>query len=233
MIPAYDEAEGIVEALSEVRSAILDRVPGAVALFVDDGSRDRTPELLAEAARQDPRISVLRIEHSGHGPALVAGFDAASGERILHVDSDLEVDLGRFGECWAAARDHDLVLGERVGRDSPLLRRLVALGLEISLRLLFGIRVRDAASPFKIFRRQVWEEFRSLGRASPCIPSLFVAVHALATGRPVRVIGLVHRERRTGRSWLAGTALARASWRSLGDLFAYRRALSTRERRTG
>src|SRR5215211_6755115 len=91
IVPAYNE-EGAIEQLTERLSEVMDSLDGdAEAIFVDDGSRDRTWELMVEAAGADPRIRLIRLSRNfGHQTALTAGVDAAAGDAVIVLDADLQ-----------------------------------------------------------------------------------------------------------------------------------------------
>jgi glycosyltransferase involved in cell wall biosynthesis len=91
-IPIYNEESTIPELLQRTR-AVLDHIPGGPheLLFVDDGSSDRTLQLLEQAARSDPRISVITLSRNfGHQAALSAALDHAVGDAVVLMDGDLQ-----------------------------------------------------------------------------------------------------------------------------------------------
>ena len=87
--PLYEE-ESLVEAFHARVCSALERIPFELIL-VDDGSSDRTPELLAELAAQDPRVRVIQLSRNfGHQTALTAGLDHARGDAVAMLDADLQ-----------------------------------------------------------------------------------------------------------------------------------------------
>ena len=85
-------------------------------IFVDDGSSDRTPEILDEYSLKDPRIKVLRFSRNfGHQAAFSAGIDVAEGEMVLTMDGDLQHPPRLIPEFIKYAEDgSDIVIGERL-----------------------------------------------------------------------------------------------------------------------
>jgi polyisoprenyl-phosphate glycosyltransferase len=87
--PLYEE-EALVEAFHARVSAALAGIPFELVL-VDDGSTDRTPQLLAELAARDPRVRVVQLSRNfGHQTALTAGLDHARGDAVAMLDADLQ-----------------------------------------------------------------------------------------------------------------------------------------------
>ena len=79
VMPAYNEEQGIAEAVAEVLREVVARVPGSELVVVDDGSRDATGRILDELARAEPALRVIHQPNGGHGRALRTGLDAAAG----------------------------------------------------------------------------------------------------------------------------------------------------------
>src|SRR5262249_38688501 len=91
-IPVYNEQAVLPELLRRIRS-VLDAIPGGPheIVFVDDGSSDNTPVLLAQAAGQDPRVRVVTLSRNfGHQIALSAALDYVSGDATVVIDGDLQ-----------------------------------------------------------------------------------------------------------------------------------------------
>jgi glycosyltransferase involved in cell wall biosynthesis len=91
VVPAYNE-EGVIAELVSHLAKVMDMLDGdAEAILVDDGSQDRTYELMLEAARADPRIRLARLSRNfGHQIALTAGVDLARGDAVIVMDADMQ-----------------------------------------------------------------------------------------------------------------------------------------------
>jgi dolichol-phosphate mannosyltransferase len=122
IVPLYDE-EQAVPLLIERVLPLLASLPGGPheAIFVNDGSRDRTWELLCAAAAAHDRILAVSLSRNfGHQAALTAGLDHAAGDAIIVMDGDLQDDPGmvpRFVELYRAG--YDVVYAQRVRRKEP------------------------------------------------------------------------------------------------------------------
>src|SRR5689334_20239885 len=94
VIPVFNEEETIPELERRLRAlfAGLDSVGGAwEAVFIDDGSKDRSAELLSELASREPRYKVIGFSRNfGHQIAITAGIDRAEGDAVVVMDADLQ-----------------------------------------------------------------------------------------------------------------------------------------------
>jgi dolichol-phosphate mannosyltransferase len=225
IMPAYNEEGAIEAAVREVRDHVLDVVPGAGLVVVDDGSRDRTGEILDRLVAEDPRVSVIHQPNGGHGRALRTGLDAARGQYIFLVDSDRQIPIEAFPPLWELAQCRDGAFGVRAVRHDPRLRLMLTAVIRSALRFLLGVHLRDANVPFKILRRSVWLEARELIPEDTLAPSLFLAVFARRRGFDIAEREVPHRERGTGIVSIRRWKLLEFSARAFCQLLAFHRRL--------
>jgi len=198
VMPAYNEEGAIADAVAEIRQSVLDPLPGAELIVVNDGSRDRTGAILDELAKQDPRVRVIHQPNGGHGRALRTGLEAARGEYCFLLDSDRQIPLDEFAALWQAAQGRDGAFGVRWPRRDPLLRLILTRVIRLFLRAVFRARLRDANVPFKIIRRSVWRAAREFIPDDTIAPSLFLALYAAKRGLDIAERPVRHRPRSTG-----------------------------------
>jgi glycosyltransferase involved in cell wall biosynthesis len=223
-MPVYNEEEAIVGAVEEVQREVLDRVPEAELVVVDDGSRDRTGALLDAAAAGDPRVRVIHKPNGGHGSALLAGLNVAAGEYIFLIDSDRQIPLDSFESAWSQVMDgRDAVFGVRRRRFDPAFRLHLSRLIRESVNVLFRIKLQDANVPFKLFRRAIWTEARECVPDGTLAPSLFLAIVAKSRGYNILEIDVTHKERDTGEVSLRHFKLLRFCARGLAQLLGLRR----------
>ncbi|MFQ5568350.1 MAG: glycosyltransferase family 2 protein [Rhodothermales bacterium] len=233
VMPAYNEEQVIERAVQEVQQDVLDRIGAAELVVVDDGSRDETGAILDRLAAQDTRLQVIHQPNRGHGPALRAGLDAARGTYVLLLDSDRQIPLDSFEGCWSLAREHDGVFGARAFRQDPFIRLMVSAAVRRVVRLLFGVRLRDANVPFKMFRRSLWLEARPIVPEETLTPSLFLGIYMWWRGLDVVEREVGHRRRQTGAVSLRRWTLFTFCLRAFRQLLLFRKRLATVERGTG
>jgi glycosyltransferase involved in cell wall biosynthesis len=222
IMPAYNEGACIAEAVDEVRRWVLDCVPDAELVVVDDGSKDRTGAILDELAAADPRIRVIHQPNGGHGRALRTGLDAAEGEYLFLIDSDRQIPLQAFADLWGEAQTADGAFGIRVKRNDPRLRRGLTRLVRYALAVLFRTWIYDANIPFKVIHRRVWEEARPLIPQETLAPSLFLAVFAVRAGFALAFREVPHRDRETGVVSIRRWKLLKFCGRAFRQLLVFR-----------
>lgn len=153
-MPALDEEEALPVVLPEASAALDDICERWEIIVVDDGSTDRTPEILQEFADRDPRIRVLTQHgHQGYGLAIRRGFDAVSYMVVCLTDSDGQFDLRDIAKLYPFLKDADMVAGFRQSREDNWIRKAVSATYNGLQARILGLDVRDVNCALKLFRR--------------------------------------------------------------------------------
>lgn len=156
VLPAYNEEAVIGATVSAVVDFVSTLTDDYEVIVVNDGSRDRTREIVEEIARQNPAVRCVSHERNrGYGAALGTGFAAANREFVFLTDGDKQFDIRELALFLPLMEQADLAIGYREPRRDPLIRRLNGRGWNALVNLLFGYTARDVDGAFKLFRRQV------------------------------------------------------------------------------
>jgi undecaprenyl-phosphate 4-deoxy-4-formamido-L-arabinose transferase len=145
VVPLFDEEENVAELCRRLL-AVLDGLGAPFeAIFVDDGSRDRTLERLREATRGRGEVIVRELARNfGQHSAVTAGFDAARGEFVVTLDADLQNPPEEIPRLVAEfRRGHDFVGTIRARRHDSRFRRLASTLVNALMRRTSGIELHD------------------------------------------------------------------------------------------
>jgi len=156
--PCYDEQDVLPEFLRRI-GAVLDAQDGpSEIVLVDDGSRDRTWEIMNNAAAEDSRVTAIRLmRNHGHQLALTAGLTLCRGERILIIDADLQ-DPPELLPDMIALMDQgaDVVYGQRRRRGGDsLFKRFTAAVFYRLIGRMTEVEIPSDAGDFRLITRQV------------------------------------------------------------------------------
>jgi glycosyltransferase involved in cell wall biosynthesis len=161
VLPAYNEAAIIERTVRHVASVLAGLVSDFEVIVTNDGSRDKTGDILVDLQAREPQLNLRIVTHErnrGYGAALASGFDAARKDLIFMTDGDKQFDVSELsGFIPAMDAQTDMVIGWRRNRADPRMRKLNALGWKTLVNGLFGYTARDVDCAFKLFRRRVWE----------------------------------------------------------------------------
>lgn len=184
VLPAYNEEAAIAAGVRGLASVLRDLVDDAFEVIVtDDGSRDRTPLILAGLQASAPELHLRVVTHPrnrGYGAALASGFDAARGELIFFTDGDRQFDVRELrGFLDQMDDDTDLVIGWRKHRADPPMRLLNGFGWKLLVSAMFGYTARDIDCAFKLFRRSIWRSVLVQARGATFSAELLIKARRL------------------------------------------------------
>lgn len=164
VIPLFNEEENLPELHRRLTAALEALAIRYELIFVNDGSRDRTPELLDALAERDPSLVVLHLSRNfGHQPAISAGIDASQGEAVVLMDGDLQDPpevLGEFIKTWRAG--NDVVYAIRTKRKEGLFKRLAYAAFYRVLRATSDLEIPLDSGDFCLMDRKVVDTMKAL-----------------------------------------------------------------------
>lgn len=169
VVPCYNEEEVLPETLNRL-TAFLDHMiqsrkidAGSEVIFVDDGSRDRTWELIRARHDAEPRVRGVKLSaNRGHQTALIAGLFAADGDAIVSIDADLQDDIGAMEKMVDEyLKGFDVVYGVRASRQTDtMFKRSTATGYYRLLAAL-GVKVVFNHADYRLLSRRALEALKS------------------------------------------------------------------------
>ncbi len=166
VVPTYNEAQNLPELIAQLDAL---KVDGLGYVVVDDGSPDGTGDVAdtLAAARQGRFLVIHRKGKQGLGTAYVAGFKAAldaGAEFIVEMDADLSHPVSEVPAMVAKLKEADVVIGSRYRKGGSVdpgwsfVRKQTSAWGNRGIRLIMGLKVKDATSGFKSFRRGALEK---------------------------------------------------------------------------
>ncbi len=215
VMPAYNEEAILPLALEEAVEALGSLCGRWELIVVDDGSTDRTPEILREWSERDPRVRpVTQRPNQGYTKALARGFSEARYDAIFYTDADAQFDLHEIEKLYPLLAEADMVAGYRVGRKDPWIRLLTSAVYNRLQGLVLGVRARDVNCAFKLFRRSFFDAVRIESDGFLIDAELYA--RAKRAGLTWKQVGVTHRPRERGSTTVRASTVTetlRELWR--------------------
>jgi len=198
-MPAYNEEENIEAMIREVIEIMEPRFDEFEVVVTNDGSADRTGEVIREIAARDPRVKL--VEHPrnlGYGAAAYSAMSNATKDIVFFTDSDRQFYLEEIDRVMPLLEENDLVVGYRAPRRDPALRVLYGKGWSFLVTLFFGYTARDIDCAFKVFHREVLERVLPQVRSRGATFSAELLVMTKRSGFRIAEVPVGHRPRVAG-----------------------------------
>jgi glycosyltransferase involved in cell wall biosynthesis len=165
VIPVFNEGAVVEQTYADLRT-ILDRLPQTFTIYyINDGSTDGTPGILASLARKDRNVRVIELSRNfGHQAALTAGLSASSGDVVITMDGDGQHPPGLIPQMLDLVKQgYDIIQTQRMDdASSGALKRWTSAGFYRLLNLMSGTRVLPGGADFRALSRQAVEGLKSM-----------------------------------------------------------------------
>lgn len=215
LVPVFNE-EDCIDPLHDALTRFLDAAPLPTSvLFINDGSTDRSGDIIENVCRADRRFSMITLERNcGLSAALKAGIDQCDTAFVGYIDADLQTNPADFRSLMEHMYDYDMVTGYRVNRKDTLIKRLSSRLANSFRQWLLGDDIIDICCPLKIMRTDVAKQLPFFNGMHRFIPDMVALL-----GGTVKQVPVQHYPR------FAGTAKYNLMNRMLGpliDAFVFR-----------
>jgi glycosyltransferase involved in cell wall biosynthesis len=198
VIPVFNEEESIVPLHQKLAPVLAGLNKNFEIIFINDGSSDRSYEVLARLATMDKQVKVISLRRNfGQTAAMAAGFDYARGQIIIPMDGDLQNDPADIPLLLAKMDEgYDVVSGWRKDRkDKEIIRKLMSRAANRMIGWITGVRLHDSGCSIKAYRAEILKGIRLYGEMHRFIPAL-----ANLMGARICEVPVTHYPRQFGNS---------------------------------
>lgn len=164
VIPAYNEEANIRQVIDDWYP-VIEKYNGdgnSRLVVIDDGSKDRTWQMMKEMEEERPLLLPLTKANGGHGAAVLFGYHYAVAHKadyIFQTDSDGQTLPEEFSAFWEKRKEYGALIGNRNHRKDGFSRIAVTKVLKLVLRVIFGLQVTDANTPYRLMQRELLEKY--------------------------------------------------------------------------
>jgi dolichol-phosphate mannosyltransferase len=196
VIPVYNEEDVVGNLLNELRTFASTWRSDYELLLVDDGSSDRTAEIIGNQFANWNQGRLLQLSRNcGQAAALFYGMKRARGQVVILLDGDGQNDPQDIPKILAPLNEVDMVVGVRVERRDSFARRAMSRLANAARSRILGDGVVDSGCGIKAFHRRVVDAFIPMRTLYSFIPAL-----AISAGFTIRQVPVRHRSRSGGKS---------------------------------
>lgn len=196
VIPAFNEEENLPVLIEELHKTFPEFPPNWEIVLVNDGSTDKTLEVMMELKQEYPHIRVLAMNRNhGLSAALDAGFRQSKGEVVVSLDSDLQNDPADIPRLLEKIPEYDAVIGIRVRRRDSFVKRMSSRVANQIRDIILQEKWQDTGCTLKAYKRSFLQEMKLFHGLHRFLPTLLLMQKARILELPVH-----HRQRIHGKS---------------------------------
>lgn len=166
VIPAYGDETTIGKLIADCTTLLEKVCPDYEIIVTNDGSRDRTLEIIKSCAEANPRIRVINHEvNKGYGSTIRELYLSATKDLVFSLPGDYQYAPKELLSMKDGLDNYDFVIGLRLHRNDPWRRKLQSKVYNLMLRLIYGHRHEDVNS-IKLFRRKILDSIKLLSHSA-------------------------------------------------------------------
>jgi glycosyltransferase involved in cell wall biosynthesis len=200
-LPTFNESETIEEVVVKTRAVLQKVATKWEIIIVNDGSTDGTRKIIEKLQKEDEKIRVINHEENrGYGASFKSGLYASKYKWIAFTDSDGQFDFGEIKNFLAKQKETnaDLVIGYYKKRQVSKLKIITSKIWELSILLLFGLKVHDIDCGFKLISKNVADKIPALESERGAFISSEFLIKAKRAGFKIVEIPVTHYPRLKG-----------------------------------
>jgi glycosyltransferase involved in cell wall biosynthesis len=199
-LPVYNERDCVRAVTEEIHRYLEARFQDyEILLITSEASTDGTNEIAQDLEREIVRVRVVsRGNDASYAGALRAGFQSAKKELIFFTDGDRQFDIQELDLLLPFIERYDMVTGYKIKRSDPLMRIWMSWLYNMTMRLFFGVTLRDINCAFKLYRRRVIEAVDFLPNLTQGVIHVEIYLTVLKKGYTIAEVGVHHFHRLTG-----------------------------------
>ena len=215
VVPVYNEEQNLPILVPRLGEVLESLGLSYEIIFVDDGSADRSREILKEMVSRYPSLRIIGFkENRGLSAALLAGIREARGSKIITLDSDLQNDPADIPKLLGHLGCYDMATGWRQGREDPWLKKISSRIANAIRNRLSGEEIKDSACTLRAFQKECIggiPAFNGMHR--------FLSTLVKMEGYKIIEVPVSHHPRKFGKSKYN---IRNRMWRSFVDLLGVR-----------
>ncbi len=231
VIPAYNESENI-EKLIQDWYPVIEKHNGngeSRLTVINDGSKDNTYDLLCDLAKDRPLLLPITKPNGGHGSTVLYGYRYAienNADYIFQTDSDGQTNPDEFEAFWQEKKDYDAIIGNRVVRGDGKSRKFVENTVCFLLRLIFGVKVKDANAPFRLMKASLVQKYIHKLPKDFNLPNIMLTTYFVYHKEAVKFLPITFKPRQGGTNSINIKKIIKIGWKALGDFIQLKKHIN-------
>ncbi len=228
VMPAYNEETNIESVVRQWYSILEGKAENSRLVVADNGSSDRTHEILLNLQKELPKLEILTDSDRYHGPKVIALYDYAiknGADYVFQTDSDGQTNPEEFDEFWQLRTKYDGIFGHRNVRGDGKDRAFVEHVVCFLLKLYFGVNVPDANAPFRLMKVEVLKKYLYKMQPDYNIPNIMITTYFAHYKEKMAFRTISFKPRQAGVSSVNIPKIIQIGIKALGDFHTLKKGM--------
>ena len=227
IIPAYNEEMNIYSVAKEWHEVISEfGSTGSKLVIIDDGSKDKTYNILCKLKKNLPLLEPLTKINSGHGPTCLYGYHYAienNADYIFQTASDGQTLPSEFRQFWEQRKEYSAIIGYRKRRQDGISRIFVTKVLKLVLKIIFGLNIPDANTPYRLMDSQILKKHLKKMPENFSLANILLTVSLMNAKENISFIPITFRPRQGGINSINIKKIIKIGIKAIKDFYSVKR----------
>jgi glycosyltransferase involved in cell wall biosynthesis len=227
-MPAYNEQENIEDVVSQWHPIVEQIGQESRLVIFDDGSKDQTFAKMQELEQKYPFFKAETKSNSGHGSTCLYAYRYAiekGADYIFQTDSDGQTIPNEFWTLWNEKINYDYLIGYRSHRQDGFSRIIVTKVLKWIVRCIFGVKVKDANTPFRLMKREHLAEYLKVIPKDFFLSNVIISTIAVKRKENIFWTPVTFKPRQKGTNSINIKRIIKIGWKAIGDFKQIRKQI--------
>ena len=229
VMPAYNEEENMEAVIKQWYPVLALASEDSRLVIADSGSVDKTHQIIEDLRENGyPQLIADSDPLKQHGPKVIALYKYAidhGADYVFQTDSDGQTNPDEFKGFWEMRTAYDAIFGRRVNRGDGKSRAFVESVVCFLLRLYFGVKVKDANAPFRLFNTAVLNKYIGRFEEDYNLPNIMLTTFYAYYHENYNFVDITFKPRQGGVNSINIPKIVKIGWKALGDFRKFKKAM--------
>lgn len=229
-MPAYNEKAIIAETIRQWHEVVVKTGPDSRLIIFNDGSKDNTYEIISQLKDTYPQLKIVNKPNSGHGPTCTFAYNyciKSEAEYIFQTDSDGQTSPDDFWQLWHQRNEYDFLIGFRYHRQDGMFRIWVSYILKFLVWLIFGEKVKDPNTPFKLMNKNKLIPIMEIIPKELFLSNVMISMLVIKRKEKVLWLPISFKPRQKGLNSIKFKRIINIGLKSIGDFYRIKKKLKS------
>lgn len=231
VMPAYNEEVNIKNTIDEWYPIVERHNENGKSrlVVIDDGSKDKTLTVIEKYTESHPYLVTLTKPNGGHGSTILYGYQYAiesNADYIFQTDSDGQTSPDEFENFWKEIDKYDAILGNRTVRGDGKDRKFVENVVCFLVRLVFGVKVKDANAPFRLMKSSLVAKYINKLPKNFNLPNIMFTTYFLYFHEKVKFVEISFKPRQGGTNSINIRKIFKMGYKAIFDFIKLKREIN-------